>query len=246
MTIKNLLILFFVILIVGVALAGEIFAYAPSNIIEAKEQSAHKRTIKETQFDDGSIYKPAHPDEKWIEVNLVKQTVTAWEGNRAVMHFIVSTGLPRTPTVQGTFRIETKYAKKGMSGPGYYLPGVPYTMFFYSGYALHGTYWHNKFGQPMSHGCVNLKTPESEMLFHWADPVLPTGKRFVESSEKNLGTVVVVHKGTSDDLSPQIAAGPDTQITISKNISGSISSVNYQRLGDFIRYLDGRPNFYLE
>jgi lipoprotein-anchoring transpeptidase ErfK/SrfK len=55
-----------------------------------------------------------------------------------------------------------------MSGPGYNLPNVPYTMYFYRGYAIHGTYWHNNFGSPMSHGCVNLATPDAQWLYNWA------------------------------------------------------------------------------
>ena len=55
-----------------------------------------------------------------------------------------------------------------MSGPGYYLPDVPFIMYFYKGYGLHGTYWHNNFGQPMSHGCVNMPTPEAEWAYNWA------------------------------------------------------------------------------
>ena len=56
-----------------------------------------------------------------------------------------------------------------MSGPGYYLPDVPYVMYFYDGYGLHGTYWHSNFGTPMSHGCVNLSIPDAEWLYNWAD-----------------------------------------------------------------------------
>jgi lipoprotein-anchoring transpeptidase ErfK/SrfK len=52
-----------------------------------------------------------------------------------------------------------------MSGPGYYLPGVPWTMYFYRGYGIHGTYWHNNFGQTMSHGCVNMRTSEAGFVF---------------------------------------------------------------------------------
>jgi lipoprotein-anchoring transpeptidase ErfK/SrfK len=55
-----------------------------------------------------------------------------------------------------------------MSGPGYYLPNVPYVMYFHGGYGLHGTTWHANFGHPMSHGCVNLPTSEAEWLFNWA------------------------------------------------------------------------------
>jgi lipoprotein-anchoring transpeptidase ErfK/SrfK len=58
-----------------------------------------------------------------------------------------------------------------MSGPGYYLPNVQWIMYFYSGYAIHGTYWHNNFGQPMSHGCVNLPNNEALWFYQWA----PTG-----------------------------------------------------------------------
>ncbi|MGE5251028.1 MAG: L,D-transpeptidase, partial [Bacteroidota bacterium] len=49
-----------------------------------------------------------------------------------------------------------------------YLPNVPYTMYFYKGYGLHGTYWHNNFGTPMSHGCVNLRIEDSKWLYNFA------------------------------------------------------------------------------
>ena len=84
-----------------------------------------------------------------------------------------STGLPGTPTVTGDFNIYVKHVSAPMSGPGYYLPGVPYIMYFYKGYGLHGTYWHSNFGQPMSRGCVNLPTPEAEWYFNWAEVGTP-------------------------------------------------------------------------
>ena len=64
-----------------------------------------------------------------------------------------------------------------MIGPGYHLEDVPYSMFFYKGYAVHGTYWHDNFGQPMSHGCVNMLTSEAKWVYENA-PV---------------GTIVFVH-----------------------------------------------------
>jgi lipoprotein-anchoring transpeptidase ErfK/SrfK len=81
------------------------------------------------------------------------------------MRFVVSTGTSAHPTVTGQFRIWVKLATTDMSGPGYSLEDVPYTMYFYQGYGLHGTYWHDNFGTPMSHGCVNLKTPDAGWLF---------------------------------------------------------------------------------
>jgi lipoprotein-anchoring transpeptidase ErfK/SrfK len=136
---------------------------------------------------------PAVGDDKWIDVDLTHQQVTAYEGSIPVFQSIVSTGLPNTPTVVGQFRIYWKLSATVMAGPGYYLPGVPYTMYFYSSYALHGTYWHNNFGQPMSHGCVNLRTEDAQWLFNWADPPLPVGASQVRSSDTNPGTLVVVH-----------------------------------------------------
>jgi len=123
----------------------------------------------------GAISSPAPPPpvaipsgERWIDVNLSTQSLTAYEGNTPVRSSLVSTGLPATPTVTGQYRIYVKYASAPMSGPGYYLPGVPYIMYFYRGYGLHGTYWHANFGYPMSHGCVNLPTPEAQWLYSWA------------------------------------------------------------------------------
>jgi lipoprotein-anchoring transpeptidase ErfK/SrfK len=106
--------------------------------------------------------------ERWIDVNLSKQQVTAYQGASALASFIVSTGTWRTPTVTGRYNVYVKYVAADMSGPGYYLPKVPYVMYFYQGYGLHGTYWHNNFGTPMSHGCVNLRTTDAGWLFNFA------------------------------------------------------------------------------
>ncbi len=116
--------------------------------------------------------------ERWIDVDLSAQTVFAMQGDQIVNRFLVSTGRWPTPTVTGVYRIYVKYRSAHMSGPDYYLPNVPYVMYFYKGYGLHGTYWHNNFGTPMSHGCVNLRTPDAGWLFEWA----------------SVGTVVYVHE----------------------------------------------------
>jgi len=110
-----------------------------------------------------------HGNVRWIDVDLTHQTLTAYEGQTVVRTTLVSTGLPRTPTPVGLYRIWIKLRYDDMSGPGYYLPNVPYVMYFYRSYSLHGTYWHSNFGHPMSHGCVNLPTSEAEWLFNWAE-----------------------------------------------------------------------------
>lgn len=130
-------------------------------------------------------------EQKRIEVDLTAQRVYAYEGDKQVFNFLISSGKwDRTPT--GTFKIWIKIRSQKMSGGSkalgtyYYLPNVPYIMFFYNdkvakhvGYSLHGTYWHNNFGVPMSHGCINMKTPEIAQLYSWAEvgtPVIIYGK----------------------------------------------------------------------
>ena len=109
-----------------------------------------------------------HGGARWIDVNLSTQSVYAYEGDTVVNSFIVSTGTALHPTVTGQYKIYVKFQAANMSGPGYFLPNVPYVMYFYKGYGLHGTYWHHNFGTPMSHGCVNLETSNAQWLFNWA------------------------------------------------------------------------------
>jgi lipoprotein-anchoring transpeptidase ErfK/SrfK len=113
----------------------------------------------------------------WVEVNLTQQMVYAYEGDTLVNSFVVSTGAAPRLTVTGSFHVYERHVKGNMWGPGYFLPDVPYIMYFHKGYALHGTYWHSNFGTPMSHGCVNLSIPDAEWLYYWS----------------SLGTLVKVH-----------------------------------------------------
>ena len=115
--------------------------------------------------------------EHWIDVDLSQQRLYAYAGDTVVNSFVVSTGTWQTPTVTGKYKIWIKLKSAAMSGPGYYLPDVPYIMYFYKGYGLHGTYWHNNFGTPMSHGCVNLTIPDAEWVYNFTQ----------------VGTVVNVH-----------------------------------------------------
>ena len=130
-----------------------------------------------------SEYKPPKPEEvvgngtRWIDVDLTNQMVYAYEGDVIVNSFIVSTGTWLTPTVTGKHKIYVKVRVQDMRGPGYHLKDVPYVMFFSGDYGLHGTYWHNNFGTPMSRGCVNLTIDDAAWLFNWA----------------SVGTIVNVH-----------------------------------------------------
>lgn len=128
---------------------------------------------------------------KRIEVDLTTQLLYAYENNRLVYNYSISSGTwNRTP--QGTFYIWTKIRSQKMEGGSkelgtyYYLPNVPYILFFYNdkyakkvGFSIHGAYWHNNFGKPMSHGCINMRPSEAAVIFKWADvnvPVIIFGK----------------------------------------------------------------------
>ncbi len=114
-----------------------------------------------------------NPDgEKWIDVNLSAQTLTAYVDQTPVKTAVVSTGVWQTPTVAGVFKIYVKHPLAYMTGGSgadtYALPNVPHVMYFYRGYGFHGTYWHSNFGTPMSHGCVNLSLSDAAWLYDWA------------------------------------------------------------------------------
>jgi lipoprotein-anchoring transpeptidase ErfK/SrfK len=110
---------------------------------------------------------------KSILVSVSDQRIYAYDNGELVRSHITSTGLPDTPTVLGDYSIYVKYVADDMSGPDYFLPQVPWTMYFYQGYAIHGTYWHNSFGRPMSHGCVNLPVDEAQWFFNFAEVGTP-------------------------------------------------------------------------
>ena len=137
--------------------------------------------------------------EKWIEVSLDDQMLYAWEGGRLANQFLISSGIDDNPTVTGLFRIWARTASQTMDGGDraagdyYNLPNVPWVQYFYHGYAFHGAYWHNNFGTPMSHGCVNLTIEDAQWLFNWAFPDW-TGSTAWLRTTPNDATLVWVHQ----------------------------------------------------
>ena len=140
-------------------------------------------------------------EEKWIRVDLGEQLLFAYEGKTPVRAFVISSGLPRTPTVTGEFRIRMKVRSQTMSGGSeefgnaYSLPNVQWVQYFHQDYGFHGTYWHNNFGNPMSHGCVNMTNTDARWLFDWAGPTWEDDNAIWQRpSEDDPGTFVVVHE----------------------------------------------------
>lgn len=116
---------------------------------------------------------PAPLNGKWIDIDIGSQTITAYQDSTPLKTVLVSTGLPWYPTPIGRYKVYMKIRSQTMSGgygaDRYYLPGVPWVMYFTGAYAIHGTYWHHNFGKPMSHGCVNLTIDDAKWFFDWAE-----------------------------------------------------------------------------
>jgi hypothetical protein len=134
------------------------------------------------------------PGDKWVEIDLYEQTLTAYQGDQMVYATLISSGLARWQTRRGLFRVYGKVYVGKMSGREgkpdyYYLEDVPWTMYFDGEIGLHGAYWHDGFGYRHSHGCVNLPPISAQWLYYWTDPYAPEGRNWTYAR----GTWVWVH-----------------------------------------------------
>jgi len=140
--------------------------------------------------------------EKWLDINVTKQTLVAYDGTKPVYATLISSGEAglddpehSTATKRGIFRIHTKHLSTTMAsdevGEEFELRDVPYVQYFEDGYALHGAYWHDRFGVPKSHGCINLAPEDARRLFFFTEPEVPSGWHGRLLPLK--GTVVFVH-----------------------------------------------------
>ena len=139
--------------------------------------------------DELSLLSPEVPDEeKHIVVDLSTQLVTAFEGEKLVFSERCASGVKGTDTPKGEFRTYHKGPSVHMTNEGdalenesvYSLPGVPWCSFFTgAGNAFHGTYWHNDYGLPRSHGCVNLPSESAKFIYRWTKPNVPADSDYV-------------------------------------------------------------------
>lgn len=126
----------------------------------------------------------ARPGRSWIHVSILQQSLVMYEGEKPVYATLVSTGVDGLgdpaethATIRGQFLIHTKHVSMTMDsdaeGEQFDLRDVPYVQYFQEGFALHAAFWHDSFGQPYSHGCVNLSPLDARALFHMTDPPVP-------------------------------------------------------------------------
>jgi hypothetical protein len=146
------------------------------------------------------------PGEKWVDVDLTRQALVAFEGTRPVFATLISSGRRNPqdkekdfPTPTGSYRIREKHVTTTMDGDvasdgPYSIEDVPWVMYFQGSYALHGAFWHDQFGRMRSHGCVNMAPEDARTLFAWSDPQLPPGWHGVFSKDDTSGTRIIVHE----------------------------------------------------
>jgi hypothetical protein len=177
---------------------------------------------------DVRMIQPAEPPpllregERWIDIDNDTQTLVAYEGNYPVYATLVSTGARDTPTETGLWRVWKKVAETDMSGLSgedpYAVATVPWTQFFSpeKGLALHAAYWHDRFGTPRSHGCINLSPRDARWLYFWSDPVIPPGWTMAAGVSEAPGSIIRVRskadpnpvwKGYAIKVQEQRAAG---------------------------------------
>jgi lipoprotein-anchoring transpeptidase ErfK/SrfK len=167
--------------------------------------------VRETEV---MVIEPTAPPEgvgegdRWIDVDLGRQAVVAYDWKQPRYVTLVSTGRTKTPspeqsylTPKGLHRIRGKHLTSTMDNdepgePPYSLEDVPYVMYFRGAYAFHSAFWHDRFGRPRSHGCINMAPYDAKWLFNWAGPDLPDTWHGGMATEDNPGTWVHVHGET--------------------------------------------------
>ncbi len=112
-------------------------------------------------------------NQRWIEVKLSRQRLIAWEGSTPVYAVIISSGKAGSSTPRGVFEIQSRLRIARMQGDDYDIPDVPYTMYYSGNYAIHGAYWHRRFGTPVSHGCINVAVDHARWLYNWSSVGTP-------------------------------------------------------------------------
>lgn len=187
-------------------LSGKFDPIGKAGVFEGRKISVPNSILANSLINPATKVLGENTGTKKITVDLSTQHLYAYQGDTLLMDFPVSTGKwHKTPT--GTFSIWVKLRYTRMTGGDpnlgtfYDLPNVPYTMFFYNdevsksqGFSIHGAYWHNNFGHPMSHGCVNMRIVDAGQVFAWADPQTTGWNK--QATVENPGTQIVIYGTT--------------------------------------------------
>lgn len=172
-----------------------------AGVFNGKKVAAPSIDLSQKEVKTKVLAEETATGEKHVYVDLTHQTLTAYQGNTVFMQTLISSG-KWFPTPTGDFTVWMKIRATRMTGGQgadfYDLPNVPYVMFFSGsgisegrGFSLHGTYWHNNFGHPMSHGCVNMRISDAQKLYDWINP--PTNGFTTRADDNNPGTKITIY-----------------------------------------------------
>ena len=158
------------------------------------------------------------PNQKWIHVHIPEQVLVAYEGDRPVMTTLVSSGrdFDGYVTPGGLYHIDSKLVSTTMQGNDpkegvYEVEEVPWTLYFYNAFAVHGAYWHDIFGNKKSHGCINVAPADARWLFYWSDPDLPPQWQSIRARDDS-GTWVYI---TTDPVPGDADSSPSETLSAS-------------------------------
>ena len=189
----------------AVQLTGRSKKLGTDRYVEAKDGSWILDKHLAIAVKPSELPKFATGTKKWIDISILGQTLLLYEGSKPVYATAVATGRdglgdPKKTfsTVRGTFKIRDKHVTTTMDAHEvdnkFELRDVPWVQYFEAGYAIHAALWHDDFGRPRSHGCINLSPIDARRVFMWTDPPLPTDWHGVTASENTgEGTTVHIH-----------------------------------------------------
>ncbi len=183
---------------------GELAARTIVNVLEESDDGAFVRVTEDAWVSrkDLRVAAISEPppgtgaNEKWFDVDRDEQVLVAYEGKRPVYATMVSTGKWKHATPTVIARVGSKLLTASMNNnrgdEQYAVADVPWTMYYDNSYALHTSYWHDGFGGPRSHGCINLSPRDARALYGWSSPDIPAGWIAVYGDADNPGSLVRV------------------------------------------------------
>ena len=186
-------------------LTGKSTKIGEDRLVETKDGTWVKSEDLATAVKPSELPPFAKGDKKWIDISILGQIMILYEGTKPVYVTAVATGRdglgdPKKTfsTVRGTFKIREKHVTTTMDAHEvdnkFELRDIPWVMYFEKGYAIHAALWHDEFGKPRSHGCINMSPIDARRVFGWTDPPLPTDWHAVYTGEPTgEGTTVHIH-----------------------------------------------------
>jgi hypothetical protein len=157
----------------------------------------------EERWSGGATIPPPGGKRSWLEVSVHEGWLIAYEGVRPVLATLVATGrgeaatgssFVQTSTLPGIFRIQNKLWTSTMAVNSTAHFDVPFAMSYHGAYALHAAYWHDRWGEKVSLGCVNLSPRDARWLFLWSEPAIPEGWHGMRIDPSGAyATVVIIH-----------------------------------------------------